>query len=98
MKKKHTIFGKVTSTNNTYVNPNLLGTLIQTTLNFPGDSAPNYTPAAFVNGVATLNNGQNFQLQADANQSFSQVPEPATLTLLGAGLAGIYLTRRKLSA
>ena len=59
-------------TNNTYVNPNLLGTLVQTTLNFPGDTPPNYTPAALVNNAPVLNNQQNFQMQTDANQSFTQ--------------------------
>lgn len=57
-----------------------------------GGTASNIGP---VNGVTQPGVNYNFQFQADANSSFTQVPEPATLALFGLalGLAG-FASRR----
>lgn len=87
--------GTVTSTNSTYVDPDLVGSLLQASLFFPGQSAPSYTRPVLFNGVATgADTATDFVLQTDTSQDFTAIPEPAVLAMLGLGLLGLPLAKR----
>lgn len=90
------LIGTVTSTNSAYINPNLLGTTLQASLQFPGQSSPTYDRPLAFNGIATtVDTQQNFVLQTDTSQNFSVVPEPSTTLLFGIGFLGMAAYRRR---
>jgi hypothetical protein len=89
------LVGTVISTNNAFVNPDLVGTTLQASLQFPGQTPPTYTRPAAFNGVATgADSPQNFVIQTDTSQNFAAVPEPGTLAIAGLGLLALGFARR----
>lgn len=84
--------GTVSFTNSAYVAPDLLGTTLQASLIFPGQSSPTYTRPTAFNGTPTLaDTATNFVLQTDTSQNFvaAAIPEPNTVMLLAIGLLGM---------
>lgn len=89
------ILGDVGYTNNTFINPDVFSTTATTTLQLGNKFTNGYVSPGGFDG-ATFAPG-SIVFQADANQSFSDVPEPASLALFGiAMLAGGAASRRRI--
>lgn len=92
--------GQVTFTDNTYVNPSLLGSTASATLQFGSSTTLGWTPPTSqpgTNGGTTGLPTPSLAFQADGNQSFTvaPVPEPGTLALMAAAILGIGFVRRR---
>jgi hypothetical protein len=96
-----TLSGLVTYTNVAFIDPILVGSTLTSTLQL-ASAVTNFTPPT---GFDFDNNGTSDSLgtpgvivfQADANQTFSTVPEPGSLALVGLSLAGFAFVRRRKS-
>lgn len=89
------LLGDVTYTNASYIDPAQISTTASTTLQLGNAFTNGYVSPGGFNGTPFPNNGGTIIFQADANQSFSAVPEPATLALFGIALLGCCVATRR---
>lgn len=89
--------GEVTFQDLSYISPLLQQTKATTTLQFGNFIDTAWVRPSSINGipVALLNTNTDFVAQADGNQSFTRIPEPASAALFGLALAGLGLSSRR---
>lgn len=89
---QETLAGQVTYTNALYVNPKLVTTNVSSTLQL-GSAVTNFSTPTSVD--ARVIAPTDIRFQADANQTFSPVPEPTTMSLFGLALLAMGLVARR---